>query len=241
MNKYILFDFDGTIADTNELIILSLNKTAEKYMGRKLYKEEIESIFGKYLEDQMKELCPEKYKDMVLFYKEFYSTHKEDMAKAFPGIREMLSELKAKGCKTAVVSAKGRSGIEHGLDKLGIAGYIDVIVSAYDIQNNKPHPEPAFKALKLLGCKDPKVLYKYGNSALDTGNEPLFCENANVEEYFALMVGDSSYDILCGKNAGIKTALVGWTVLPKKPLLDLKPDYYIKTPSELAKIISLMP
>jgi len=179
MKKYILFDFDGTIADTNELILLALNKTAERYMGRKLSWDEINSILGKYLEDQMKQLCPEKYKDMVMFYKEFYSAHKEDMTREFPGIREMLRDIKSEGCKTAVVSAKGRNGIEHGLDKLGISEYIDVIISAYDIQNNKPHPEPVYKALNLLECAGSKVFNKHKNAVLDINTSSLFCENSH--------------------------------------------------------------
>ena len=210
MYKNILFDFDGTLIDTNELIILALNETAKKYLNRSLSNEDLHSILGKYLEDQMKNLSPDHYLDMVAFYKEFYRENQDKMTKEFPGIREMLQDLKHLGCKIAIVSAKGRGGIEHSLKLFKIEDYIDVIISAYDVQNNKPHPEPALKAIEALA--------------------------ANPDE--TIIVGDSPYDILCGKNAGIKAALVDWTIFPKEDLLKLNPDYCIKSPNELVQIVN---
>lgn len=209
MFKYILFDFDGTLIDTNELIILALNEAARKYIHRTLDREDLNAILGKYLEDQMKQLSPEHYMKLMHFYKEFYKEHQDQMTKEFPGIKQMLKSLKNNGCKIAIVSAKGRSGIEHSLKKFKIDPYIDVIISASDVQNNKPHPEPALKALEAL--------------------------KADTEK--ALMIGDSPYDILCGKNAGIKSILVDWTIFPKQELLKLNPDYVIKTPDELLQIV----
>ncbi|MCX8130071.1 MAG: HAD-IA family hydrolase [Clostridia bacterium] len=210
MFKYILFDFDGTLIDTNELIILTLKETAKKFINRDLSPDDLNSILGRHLEEQMKCISPVFWEDMMLFYKTYYKANKDRMIKEFPGIREMLSQIKAIGCKTAIVSAKGRSGIEHGLDCFKLSEYIDVIVSAYDIQNNKPHPEPALKALELL---------------------------CGVKEQ-SLLIGDSPYDILCGQNAGIKTVLVDWTIFPKNEICRLKPDFIIKEPTDLCKIIA---
>lgn len=210
MFKYILFDFDGTLVDTNELIIYSLSEAARKFTNRIITREDLNSVLGRYLEDQMKLLSPEHYKEMINFYREFYKEHQDQMTKEFPGIKQMLQGLKNNGCKIAVVSAKGRGGIEHSLEKFNLADYIDVIISAYDVQNNKPHPEPALKALEALNAVCDKTL----------------------------IVGDSPYDILCGKNAGIKTVLVDWTIFPKHELLKLGPDYVIKTPEELIKIVA---
>lgn len=209
MLRNILFDFDGTLVDTNDLIITALNESSRHFLGRDLTQEDLNSILGKYLDDQMKYLSPEYYKEMVLFYKTYYKEHQFAMIKEFPGIRQMLSDLKELGCKIAIVSAKGRGGIEQGLSHFGLADFIDVIISAYDIQNNKPHPEPALKAMKALGAAA--------------------CET--------ILVGDSPYDILCGKNAEIKTALVDWTIFPKDDLLNLKPDYVLMSASDLVNIV----
>ncbi len=209
--EYLLFDFDGTLIDTNELIIKTIRETSKQFLTRDVTEEVLNSILGKPLEEQMKCLCPDSYKEMVLLYKTLYKSYHDEMIKEFPGIGKMLCELKKVGCKISIVSAKGRGGIENGLKHFNLQNYIDVIVSAYDIINNKPHPEPALKAINAMGC--------------------------SVEN--ALMIGDSPYDILCGKNAGIKTVLVDWTIFPKDELLKLQPDYCIKNPQELLEIIKL--
>ncbi|MCX7711857.1 MAG: HAD-IA family hydrolase [Clostridia bacterium] len=209
MYSSILFDFDGTLIDTNELIIFSLNEAAKTFLGKEIPKEVLHTILGKALEEQMKLLSEDYYPQMVLHYKECYLSNRDRMIREFHGVREMLQKLKTLGCQTAIVSAKGRSGIEHGLDFFGMREFIDVIISAYDVKNSKPHPEPALKALELLGAEA-------GNS---------------------LMVGDSPYDILCGKNAGIKTVLVDWTLFPKKYFMESLPDFRIDTPDALIAII----
>jgi pyrophosphatase PpaX len=198
--KYILFDFDGTLIDTNDLIKLTLNETAREYLQRSLTTDELNSILGKPLEEQMKCLSSKHWFSMLEFYKLFYRSRKEEMTKEFPQIRIMLQKLKELGCKNAIVSAKGISGIQHGLELFDYNKYIDFVVSAYDVENNKPHPEPALKALAHFRAERKEVL----------------------------LVGDSPYDILCGKNAGIKTVLVDWTIFPKSQPIGLKPDYVIK-------------
>lgn len=208
MYKYILFDFDGTLVNTNDLIIFSLDAVSKKFLKRSLSTKELYSILGKYLDEQMRCLSEEHCKNMVLFYKEVYNKNQDAMTKEFEGVGAMLKQLKSIGCKMAIVSAKGRGGIERGLDLFGYRKYFDVIISAYDIENNKPHSEPALKAMNSL--------------------------NAHPEA--TLLVGDSPYDILCGRNAGIKTVLVDWTIFPKEELMALKPDYVIKTPQELVDI-----
>lgn len=207
--KYILFDFDGTLIDTNELILQTLNDVSKKFLGAEIPLETMNAILGKYLDDQMKFLSETHYEQMVLYYKELYKARQDKMTKEFAGIGEMLRKLKELGCMTAIVSAKGRGGIEHGLKLFSLDRFIDVVISAYDIRNNKPHPEPALKALEALGG-DPAG---------------------------SLLVGDSPYDIMCGKNAGIKTVLVGWSIFPKDELLKLCPDYIIEEPGELINIV----
>lgn len=209
MYKYILFDFDGTLIDTNELIVRSLRETALRFLGRDLTTDELHSVLGKYLADQMRCLSESHWEAMMEFYAEFYSRHQEEMTREFPGIRKMLGEVKAAGCMTAVVSAKEPVGIRHGLERFEIASFIDVIISAHDIRHNKPHPEPAHKALQAL--------------------------NGTPEQ--AMLVGDSPYDILCAKNAGITSVLADWTIFPKEQLLRLKPDHILQTPAELLPII----
>jgi pyrophosphatase PpaX len=209
MYKNIIFDFDGTLIDTNELIIYSIDQVALKFIDRRLTKDEFNSILGFYIEDQMKMISREHYKEMTEFYIEIYNNNCDKMTKKFPGIDEMLYKLKELDCKISIVSAKSREGILHGLSFLGINSFVDAIVSASDVKKNKPDPEPLLAGMKVLGGT---------------------LENS-------LFIGDSPVDVLCGKNAGIKTALVSWSIFPDKSFDKIKPDMFIKTPSDLIRLI----
>lgn len=209
MYKNIIFDFDGTLIDTNDLIIYSIDQVALKFITRRLSKDEFNSILGFFIEDQMKMISREHYKEMTEFYREVYNKNCDKMTKKFPGIEEMLQKLKEMGCKISIVSAKSRDGILHGLSFLGINNYVDAIISATDVKKNKPDPEPLFAGVKALG--------------------------GTIEN--SLFIGDSPVDIQCGKNAGVKTALVGWTIFPDKSFEKTKPDMFIKKPSDLIDIL----
>jgi pyrophosphatase PpaX len=211
MYKNIIFDFDGTLIDTNDLIIFSLDQVALKYINRRLTKDELNSILGFFIEEQMRMISKDNYKEMTVYYQEVYKKHSDDMTKEFPGIREMLKRLKELNCKIAIVSAKSRSGIEHGINFLDIKDYVDVIISATDVTKNKPDPEPLLKGLQALGSTKENTLF----------------------------IGDSPVDILCGKNTGVKTALVDWTIFQPHSFEKIKPDMVIKNPSELIDFIMM--
>ena len=93
--------------------------------------------------------------------------------RSYYGIDEMLQQLDALDCKMAIVSSKGTNGIYHGLELLNLTRFFKAVISAYDVQNHKPHPEPVLKAMEKLTAK----------------------------KELSLLIGDSPYDILCGKNA----------------------------------------
>jgi pyrophosphatase PpaX len=209
MYRYVLFDFDGTLIDTNELIIAALKETAKRFINRDLTQDDLNSILGKYLDEQMKYLCEAQYRQMSEYYSSYYRENQDRMVKEFPGVRDMHADLKKLGVENAIVSAKEPRGIEHGLNLFNLSDYVDVIISAHDIQNNKPHPEPALKALEAFGAKPDQ----------------------------ALLVGDSPYDILCGRNAGVKSVLVDWTIFPRQDILNLEPDFCIKKPEDLISIV----
>lgn len=211
MIKSVLFDFDGTIVDTNNLIIDTLKETVKSFLNRQITEEDIQMVFGRYLEDQMKLLSEIHYKEMVEYYREYYKKNQDNIISLFPGIYNILNELKKSSIKIAIVSAKGKNGIFHCVEKFGLQNLIDVIISSNDVINNKPHPEPAFKALSLLDSKPSEALF----------------------------VGDSPYDILCGKSAGIKTVLVGWSIF-NKANFSSTPDYIIHNPSQLLDIIKIL-
>lgn len=212
MFKYVFFDFDGTLIDTNEIIVKCLNFVSSKYNGRELSDSELTNILGKPLEIQMKEICEAQYEKLTLDYKSMYRSLRDDMTTEFSGITDMLKELRENGVKVAIISNKGSSGINHGIEKFSLSDYIDYVVSSEDVVEKKPHPEGIYKSMAYLGLSE-------------------------EDKKDIVFVGDSIHDIECGKNAGLKTILVGWTIMDRDVLLKAEPDYVVEDSEELKKII----
>lgn len=211
--KYALFDFDGTLVDSNEAVISTLNATAVKHRGRPFTKEELNEILGKPIEDQVRLLSDEHIEELSEFYKSEYRKVRDRLTKSYEGIAEMLVKLNADGIRVGIVSNKGRSGIDHGIEMFGLQNLIHFSVSKNDVIEPKPNPEGIYSALKGLGGSEEDLT--------DT-----------------VFVGDSGHDIECGKRAGCKTILVNWTLLDMEELMTLKPDYVAKSPEDLYGYIS---
>lgn len=214
--KYILFDFDGTLVDSNEAVISSLNHVAIDYRGYSFQPHELEEILGKPIVDQMSFLSVDESPRLVDLYRVEYRRVQDAMTSIYEGMVELLRALKDRGILTAVVSNKGRNGINHGIEKFNLHDLIDTAISLDDVANPKPHQEGVLMALTKLG-----VPQEFIQNALE----------------MCLFVGDSGHDLETAKNAGCKSVLVGWTLLNRDKLMKLKPDYIIESPKELLKVI----
>lgn len=212
MIKAVLFDYDGTLMDTNEIILRSWRHTYKTVLGRECRDEEVTGSFGEKLGDTLKERFPDReLNELIDIYrscqKDFYLTE----LKMFGGMAALVRELKTGGFLTAVVTSRIRKSTIDGLDKFGIIDCFDAVISADDCKLCKPDPEPCLKALEKLGIKAGEALF----------------------------VGDSRFDIQCAHSAGLRAVLVGWTIcLPEEKRTGInKPDYIIDTAGELFDII----
>ncbi|MCL1982641.1 MAG: HAD-IA family hydrolase [Clostridiales bacterium] len=209
----VLFDFDGTVMDTNSVIIGSWQHTFRTIEGKERPVADIVKTFGEPLDHTMAKLFPHMDPgEAVAIYRSFHYNNFGDMIKLFPGMRELLEALKARGYKLGLVTSRLKKTTMEGLEQYRIKEYFDAVVTCEDTARHKPDPEPVNITLGKLGSKP--------------------------EE--SIMLGDTMYDILCAKNAGVKSVLVGWSlaVQEEEKAEGSAPDYIIKTAGELLDILS---
>ncbi len=212
--KAVLFDFDGTVMDTNEIIVESWQHAFRRIRGHTVDPSILYPTFGEPLADTVQTFFPDcEPKRAIDIYREYQQNIWDKPIHMFPGMRELLLGLKGRGVKIAMVTSRVWSSARLGVYHFDIADLFDAVVSAEDTDVHKPDPYPALLCLQKLGLGAGEVL----------------------------MVGDSKYDVLCGKNAGIETVLVDWSLcLPReKRVGDCKPDYVIEKPEDLYALVGV--
>lgn len=203
-----LFDFDGTVVNSVPGIMTTLEKTREA-MAVDYDLAYAKSLIGTPLVSMGVELCGEKRAaEFVDTYRSEYFKWGADKILYFDGMEALLQKLKERGLHCAVVTSKRRDSLDCNLDFLHGHEYFDVLVSKESTDFFKPHPAPAEYALTAL----------------------------NAEPKDAVMIGDTHYDLECGRGAGTKTIGVTWGVEPKEAILQAAPDHIAETPEELLKI-----
>lgn len=189
--KGILFDLDGTLIDTSNLIIQSFQHTFDLHYGRPLTPEEVYAFFGKPLKATMEYYGPDKVDELIKTYREFNLAHHDRLTTGFDGVPETMRKIHNTGILMAIVTSKTRSTAIRGLRLFHMDQYFSVVIGHEECQKHKPDPEPVLKALEAIGL------------------QPADC----------LMVGDSSFDLASARAAGVKTAAVRWSRLAWDSLL----------------------
>jgi pyrophosphatase PpaX len=207
----VLFDLDGTLANTNDLILQTFRHILTEKLGLEVPDSEIIATFGEPLPKTFErwEKDPERISQLVDEYRKWNVEKHNSLIREFDGVHDMIFQLKDRGIKLAIVTSKKTSTAHLGLKAVRIADAFDVVVGLNETTEHKPNAGPALHALKLL-------------------------EEEPSDK--VLMVGDSNMDILCGRNAGVKTCGVGWSVL-KDALLASKPDHFVESTEELLELI----
>lgn len=207
--SYVLFDLDGTLLDTNELIFRSFEHTFQVHKLENFTRADILAKFGRALEEQMEEYAPGKAQELVQTYRKYNFEQHDALVQAFPHVEEVLRQLHEAGVKLAVVTSKIRKTTLMGLELCGLSAYFDALITADDTTRHKPHPEPVRKALDVLGADPARTL----------------------------MVGDSPFDIRAGKAAGVATAGVKWSLRGEEELRDCAADYLVADMRELSALV----
>lgn len=200
----VIFDIDGTLTSTNELIFASFNYIANKYLHKTFSPEQIISLFGPTEDKILQDMCGENYPQARKEYYEYYSQN-HHMAELYPGIVNVLELLKQKSILLSIYTGKGRKASTITLQKLGIYDFFDLIITGDDVKNHKP---------SAAGIN-------------------LFLEKFTLNKDEVLMIGDSPADVKAARSAGVKIASVLWDSYAREKVLQLKSDYVFHSVEEL--------
>ena len=186
--KLCIFDFDGTLADTESVIIKTMQATIKELALPARTDEQCASMIGL----RMVEILPELFPECEIEFDLYAQTYKKcfDMINAvepvqlYPNVLETLQELKSRGIVLTVASSRSNPSLNDYIRNLNLTDLISLVLSANDVNEGKPNPEAINRTLSEFGF--------------------------NCDE--AIMVGDTMFDIRMGVNAGCRTCGVTYGV-----------------------------
>jgi len=207
----VLFDLDGTLIDSVDLIVDSYQHTFRTHGLRAHSRDEIVAGIGTPLRSVFGALgaSPEEMTAWIATYREFNLAHHDARVRAYPGAVEMVRTLHADGRRLGLVTSKNRAGALRGLALVGLHDVMEVIVGADDVEHPKPHPEPVQRALAGLG----------------------------VSTDGAIFIGDSVHDLHSGRAAGVTTMGVTWGPFAHADLIGAGPDHCCGSPHEVLGVL----
>ena len=207
----VLFDLDGTLADTTGLILRSFRHATLTHLGQEGRDSEWLATMGMPLRVQMRDFARsvEEAEAMVDTYRTFQRTIHDEMVGVFPDALEVVERLKERGTRVAVVTSKAREMALRTLLCCGMGDAFEVVVTYDDVENGKPHPESVHLALDRLGIeRSERVVF----------------------------LGDSPYDAVAGRAAGVYTAAALWGPFTRARLEEVPPHYYLESLAELLRL-----
>lgn len=207
MKKFtcIIFDLDGTLTQTNELIFATFNHVAQKYIGKTYFPKEITEMFGPPENIAIERLVGKDKIDEAMdeFYR-YYEAHHPHMADLYDGIKEILEFLKSQGIILAIFTGKGKRSTLISLETIGVKGLFDIIITGNDVIKHKPSSEGIRKVIEKFDLEPDEVL----------------------------MVGDSIADVKAAKEAGVEIAAVLWDSYGKENVMRMSVDYQFHSVTE---------
>ena len=219
--RAILFDLDGTLIDTTELILYCFRHAWSTVCGQTHPSHAYIATMGVPLKDAMRRLLaategsrPEQIgeiqtagliESLVREYRSCNAANHDRLARPFPGMQAVVAALRARGYALGVVTSKSREFAQRGLRLCALWEFLDVFVSMDDTERHKPHPEPLLLALERL----------------HTGPQ------------HAVYVGDSRHDMQAGQAARMRTVAALWGPVPRDELELERPSLFASRPETL--------
>jgi phosphoglycolate phosphatase len=213
--RLIIFDFDGTLGDTRQNIVTTMQMTIEELHLPSRSEEECAATIGLPLAGCFRTLFPDIQEELITrcaetYRRVFNENLKNIRPEAFPGVVETLAILHQKGFTLTIASSRSHISLMELTRNMDIAGYISYILGADDVKEAKPKPEPVLKTLAEMN--------------FDAGE--------------SLVVGDMAVDIQMGANAGAKTCGVTWGNGSKDELEEAGATFIIDRIEDLIEIVN---
>jgi pyrophosphatase PpaX len=205
----VLFDLDGTVLDTIELIRASHEHAVRTVLGREMTDEELMAGIGTPLRAQMETFDRERAQELYDVYRAWNHANTARLARRYDGVDEVLLSLEEAGARLGIVTSKSRDAVDLVLTSLPAPVVWDVVITHDDSDLHKPHPAPLLTALERLGAEPGQAVY----------------------------VGDSPFDLEAAHAAGCTAIGVAWGAFRPDVLADLEPHAVVGTPAELTEVL----
>ena len=206
--RAVLFDLDGTLLDSADLIVTSFVDTCRTLLGRTLDRDETLRSWSWPVRAKFHAIAPDRADELTQEYLRRYLAMHDEHARLFPGVPDVLDALDARGYLLGIVTSKRRATADAAVRAFGLDRWCRVIVVDEDVRRHKPDPEPVALGARRLGIP-----------AAD-----------------ALMVGDSVEDMAAGRGAGAGTGAALWGTMRLDDLLGERPDHRLEHPETLLTI-----
>ncbi len=211
--RSVLFDLDGTLVDSERLILASYRHTMREHLGEAPPDEAWLATMGTPLVAQLRDFAPDEAEAhaMLATYLAHNRRVHDELIRGFPGVAETLAWLRERGYALGVVTSKLSEGALRGMRSCGILReWFEGIVTASDPVPHKPDPAPVRLALERVGEPDPSR---------------------------ALFVGDSVWDLRAGRAAGTVTAAALWGPFPRDRLAAEEPDHFLERIEDVRRLL----
>ena len=201
--RLVIFDFDGTLGDSQKLITDTMLATIERLNLPMRSREECARTIGLPLKECFSSIIPmtdEQAEECAKVYSEIFNVKNvPGVVKAFPGVVETLERLSSQGILMSIASSRSHRTLAKLMDELDLSKYITYLIAADDVVDKKPAAESVLKTLSHF----------------------------NVEAHETLVVGDAEFDILMGRNAGTHTCGVTYGNGSRESLETAKAEWIV--------------
>jgi pyrophosphatase PpaX len=215
----VLFDLDGTLIDTTDLILASCQHTFARHLRAGCPpREALIATFGRSLPESLLEIAvaegaedPAAFAaDMLATYRAHNDEHHDALIRPFEGVEPMLASLRASGLRLGVVTSKRERSARIGMSRYGLGDFFEAGIFHDDTVRHKPDPAPLIVGAQRLRVAPGRTIY----------------------------VGDSVHDVAAGRAAGMRTIAAAWGPFPRAALEAAGPDHVADSPDDVVALVT---